>query len=125
VKLKYLERWTERRRQVASMYDQALQGLVHIPKVMPEVRHVYHLYVIRVSNRDKVREFLSNKGIQTGIHYPVPLPFLEAYNYLNHKPQDFPRAYSYKDEILSLPMHGSITDEEVQWVIQQLKEALS
>ncbi|MEW6409344.1 MAG: DegT/DnrJ/EryC1/StrS family aminotransferase [Nitrospirota bacterium] len=120
VKLKYLEKWNKRRRTIAKMYDEGLKGVVETPKVLPYVKHVYHLYVIRVKNRDKVREFLANKGISTGIHYPIPLPRLKAYNYLGHKPIDFPVAYSLKDEILSLPIHGDMSDEQVDYVIEQV-----
>ena len=124
VKLKYLEKWTERRRSIAKVYDEELKDIVITPAVLPDVRHVYHLYVIRIENRKKVREFLAEKEIHTGIHYPVPLPFLKAYSYLRHKPQDFPVTYSLKDEILSLPIHGNMTDDQVEYVIKQLKVAV-
>ncbi len=125
VKLKYLDKWTERRRAIAKMYDVALKDIVIPPSVMPDVKHVYHLYVIRVKNRDRVKELLAEKGIATGIHYPIPLPFLKAYSYLGHKPADFPVAYSIKDEILSLPIHGDMTDEQVEYVIDSLKDIVN
>ncbi len=124
VKLKHLEKWKERRRSIAKMYDEELKETVITPYVLPDVRHVYHLYVIRVKNRNKVREFLAEKEIHTGIHYPIPLPFLNAYSYLGYKPEDFPTIYSLKDEILSLPIHGDMTDEQVEYVIKQLKNAV-
>ena len=124
VKLRYLERWIERRRSIAKMYDEELKDIVITPAVLPDVRHVYHLYVIRVKNRNRVREFLAEKEIHTGIHYPIPLPFLKAYSYLGHKPEDFPATYSLKDEILSLPIHGDMTDDQVEYVIKQLKFAV-
>jgi len=124
VKLKYLERWIERRRSIAKMYDEGLKDIVITPAVLPDVRHVYHLYVIRVKNRNRIKEFLAEKEIHTGIHYPIPLPFLKAYKYLEHKPTDFPVAYSLKDEILSLPIHGDMTDDQVEYVIKQLKVAV-
>ena len=120
LKLKYLERWNKRRRGIAKIYDKGLNSIVITPNVLPNVKHVYHLYVIRVKKRDKVRELLAKNGISTGIHYPTPLPFLRAYNYLGHKPADFPVAYFLKDEILSLPIHGNMPDEEVEYVIEQL-----
>jgi len=125
VKLKYLDTWIERRRAIAKMYDAALKDIVITPSVLPNVKHVYHLYVIRIKNRDKVREPLADKGIATGIHYPIPLPFLKAYSYLGHKPADFPVAYSMKDEILSLPIHGDMTDEQVEYVIASLKDIMN
>ena len=122
VKLKYLDKWTERRRTIAKMYDAGLKDIVIAPSVLPDVKHVYHLYVIRIKNRDRVKELLAEKGIATGIHYPIPLPFLKAYSYLGHKPADFPVAYSMKDEILSLPIHGDMRDEQVEYVIASLKD---
>ena len=124
VKLNYLGRWTERRNEIARMYEKALNDVVAIPLVHPDNRHVYHLYVIRVENRDKVKGYLAEQGISTGIHYPVPLPFLNAYKYLGHKPENFPMAYSLKDKILSLPIHGSMPDEAVEYVIKGLRDAL-
>lgn len=124
VKLKHLEQWTKRRRTIAQMYDAALKDLVITPQVMPDVRHVYHLYVVRVKNRKVVAMSLSEQGISTGIHYPIPLPFLNAYSYLGHKPEDFPVSFSLKEEILSLPIHGSMTDQQVEYVIDQLRNAL-
>lgn len=120
VKLRHLERWIERRKTIAKMYDEGLKDIVVTPSVVPEARHVYHLYVIRVKNRDKLMKFLADKGIPTGIHYPIPLPFLRAYSYLGHKPADFANAYSLKDEILSLPIYGDMTNEQVGYVIDQL-----
>ena len=125
VKLKYLDKWTERRRTIAKIYDAALKNIVITPSVLPDIKHVYHLYVIRIKNRDGVKELLAEKGIATGIHYPIPLPFLKAYSYLGHKPADFPVAYSMKDEILSLPIHGDMTDEQVEYVVASLKDIVN
>jgi len=122
VKLKYLHTWNEKRRAIAKIYDSALKDIVIVPKVQKGVIHVYHLYVIRIKKRERVRQLLAEKGIQTGIHYPVPLPFLEAYRYLKHRPEDFPVSYSLKDELLSLPIHGNMTDEEANYVTTCLRE---
>lgn len=125
VKLKHLDKWTARRREVAGMYDKGLQGIVITPEVMPDVRHAYHLYVIRVKNRERIMNYLSEKGISTGIHYPIPLPFLKAYEYLGYRSEDFPVAYKLKDEILSLPIHGNMTDEQIRYVIKHARDALA
>ncbi len=125
VKLRHLEKWTENRIKAARRYDEGLSGLVVTPYVLPEVRHVYHLYVIQTEKREEMREYLSEKGISTGIHYPIPLPFLQAYSYLNHRAEDFPVAYHLKDRILSLPMFGDITDEQIDYVIEQIKDFLN
>jgi len=124
VKLKHLEKWIERRRSITKIYDEELKDIVITPFVPPDIRHVYHLYVIRIKNRNNVREFLAEKEIHTGIHYPIPLPFLKAYKYLEHKPADFPVAYSLKDEILSLPIHADMSDDQVEYVIKHLKIAV-
>ncbi len=125
VKLKHLDKWTERRRTIAKIYDAGLKDIVITPSVMPDVKHVYHLYVIRIGNREKVKELLAEKGIATGIHYPIPLPFLKAYGYLGHKPADFPVAYSMKAEILSLPIHGDMKAEQVEYVTASLKDIVN
>lgn len=124
VKLKHLEKWTERRILIAEMYNEALGEVGIVPKILPGARHVFHLYVLRLKNRDKIMEKLKEKGIDTGIHYPTPLPFLKAYAYMAHKPEDFPVSFSLKDQILSLPIHGNMRDEEVSYVIEQLKDIL-
>lgn len=125
VKLRHLEAWTERRRAIAERYDQALSGLVSVPQRLPEARHVFHLYVIRVPQRDRVQASLAEKGVATGIHYPIPLPSLKAYAYLGHKESDFPVANRLKHEILSLPIHGSMRDDEVDYVIENVKAAVA
>jgi dTDP-4-amino-4,6-dideoxygalactose transaminase len=124
VKLKHLDRWNQRRREIAARYDKAFHEVAEIPEVREDVEHVYHLYVIRVPNRDKIRVMLSERGIATGIHYPVPLPFLKAYDYLEIRPSDYPVSSRLKDEILSLPIHGSMMDQEVDYVIQQVFDIL-
>ena len=120
VKLKHLERWNERRRVIAKSYDERLSDTIITPKTLPGIRHTYHLYVVRLNKRDKVIEKLNEKKIATGIHYPIPLPFLKAYEYMGYKPEDFPVAHSLKNEILSLPIHGDMPDEQVNYVIKQL-----
>ena len=124
VKLRHLERWTERRQAVASAYEAALQGLVVTPVTDPACRHVYHLYVVRVKQREQVIQFLKEQGIATGVHYPIALPFLNAYRYLGHRAADFPVAHELQNEILSLPMHGDLTDEQVAYVVAGLREAV-
>ena len=102
-------------------FKEELKRMVLVPELQSDVYHVYHLYVIRVKDRDNIRERLAEKGIATGIHYPIPLPFLNAYKYLGHAPENFPIAFSQKDELLSLPIHGNMTDDQVGYVIDQFK----
>jgi len=124
VKLRYLNGWTNRRREIAEIYSNKLTDTIIVPSVLVNVRHVYHLYAIRVQNREYVKNYLAERDIATGIHYPIPLPYLKAYSYLKHTPEDFPISYSLKDEILSLPIHGSMPEEQVEYVITHLKEAV-
>lgn len=125
VKLRHLEAWTERRRQAAYKYNAALRGSWVVTPVEPDnVRAVYHLYVIHVpgGRRDALQAYLKARGISTGIHYPVALPYLNAYAYLNHGKEDFPEALAASGEILSLPMFAELADEQVEWVVQAIRE---
>ena len=125
VKLKHLEDWIERRRAVARQYDEALKGVVETPTAMASARHVYHLYVIRVSDREMVQKKLLEDGIGTGVHYPVPLPLLPAYRHLGYQAKDFPVASRLADEILSIPINESMERPRVDYVVEKLKNALT
>lgn len=123
VKLRYLKEWTQNRRKVASWYDAGLNDIsdVVIPTVRQSSAHVYHLYVIRTSERDSLKEFLHKEGVSTGIHYPVALPLLPAYDYLAYEKEDFPVASSYQSQILSLPIYPEMTEEKVVFVCDRIK----
>lgn len=126
VKLGYLDDWVARRREVARAYNELLNGSgIVLPKEKPGFRHVYHLYVVRVPNRDRVMEMLAKRGISTGIHYPVPLPLLKAYRHLRCRRGDFPVAERCAGEILSLPLFPELTVEKVTYICDALKEAIS
>ena len=124
VKLRHLEDWTASRREIAANYNDLLSDLekVVLPKEEAYAKHVYHLYVIRVANRDSVREFLKEKGISAGIHYPTPLPFLKAYAYLGHRPGDFPVSERLAKEVLSLPLYPEITGEQVGFIAETIRQ---
>lgn len=125
MKLKYLESWTERRRRISAVYGEFLQDSeVVTPVEAPGVRHVYHLYVVRVANRDAVQTALKEQRIGTGIHYPIALPNLKAYRYLEHTPEDFPIATRYSKEILSLPMYPELTEGQIEYVCDRLSLAV-
>ncbi len=123
VKLKYLDAWTAVRRRIASVYDRELAGLpdLETPAVGAGREHVYHLYVIRHPHRDKLKMFLSGRGIETVINYPRSLPFLPAYARLGARPEDFSNAYRNQDLVLSLPMFPEITPSQQSSVIKALK----
>ncbi len=124
-KLPHLTAWTRARQNNAEIYSTLLRGLdVQLPYCPKSLGHVYHLYVVQVPNREKVQQHLTEKGIATGIHYPIALPFLKAYSYLNHTPADFPVAHSAMSRIISLPMYPELTREQMQYVARELGEAL-
>jgi dTDP-4-amino-4,6-dideoxygalactose transaminase len=118
VKLRHLETWTRERRDRAKRYDQLLSGIrgVTLPFVRSEGAHVFHLYVIRVRDRDGLRKHLEARNIQSGIHYPHPLHLLPAFRELGHREGDFPVAERLAREIVSLPMSPELTEEQQQRV---------
>ena len=120
-KLTYLDEWNVSRRQAAKLYRQALAE-ANLPFFTePEDRQsVYHLFVTRVPDRKRVRAALSEAGIDAGIHYPVALPDLTAYKYLETPPDDFPVARSYAQEVLSLPIYPGIGSDQIEYVVYQL-----
>ena len=124
VKLKYISGWNEKRLKNATLYNKLLAGVegIAIPKINKNVKHVFHLYVIRADRREALQKYLAGKDISTGIHYPTPLPLLPAYKYLNHTPSDFPIASNYMDKILSLPMFPELTDEKIEYVVECVKK---
>ncbi len=123
-KLPHIFKWTERRIAHAAYYNQVLSGIqeITLPVIRPNTRHTFHLYVIRCKRRDALAKFLKENGIETVIHYPKPLPELEAYHYLSHQPQDFPISHQYQHEILSLPMYAELTIEQMDFVAEKIKE---
>ena len=88
---------------------------------MADVRHVFHLYVIQVNNREELMSHLNERGIACGIHYPVALPVTPAYSHLRYRAEQFPVACGVADKIVSLPMHGDLTDDDVEFVISEVK----
>ena len=110
VKLRHLEDWTEARRGHARRYDELLAEVVATPREMPYARHVYHVYAIRTPERERVREALAAGGIQTGIHYPVPVHLQPAWAELGHRRGDFPVSERAADEVLSLPMYAELPE---------------
>jgi dTDP-4-amino-4,6-dideoxygalactose transaminase len=113
VKLRHLEAWTEARRAAAARYDRGLAGSgVHTPKSLPHNRHVYHIYAVRTGRRQAWMETLSSQGIQSGIHYPIPVHQLPAYADLGYQAGQFPHAEQAANEVLSLPMFPELTAEQ-------------
>ncbi|MCD6382741.1 MAG: DegT/DnrJ/EryC1/StrS family aminotransferase [Candidatus Hydrothermae bacterium] len=127
VKLKHLDSWNDRRREIAFLYNELLEDVREVitPYEATFVKHVYHLYVIRAERRDALRSFLSEKGIDTGIHYPIPLHLQKAYEDLGYVRGDFPNAEEAALSVLSLPMFPELTDDEVERVAKTIKEFYS
>jgi dTDP-4-amino-4,6-dideoxygalactose transaminase len=118
-KLPYIHRWTAARQQLASWYDELLVGVdgVHIPLVREGATHVYHLYVIKVDRRADLMANLAAAGIETAVHYPVALPAMEAYRYLD---QGAPKAIENSARILSLPIFPELERSALQHVVDTL-----
>jgi len=123
VKLKHLETWTQRRREIAALYSQNLKNApLGLPAELPNSRHVYHVYAVRVKNRDQVAQMLSERGIQNNAHYPIPVHLQNGYRDLGYKAGDFPESEKMANETLSLPIYPEMTNEQIQYVCEQLKE---
>jgi len=121
LKLKHLARWTKQREITAKRYDNELNP--NIPKITKG--GVRHLYVIRSKKREKFREMLLESGIETGCHYPVPLPFQPCYNNLPTDRKSFPAAELLTKEILSLPVHPFLLENEIDYVIEKVNKTFA
>jgi dTDP-4-amino-4,6-dideoxygalactose transaminase len=123
VKLPHLPRWTARRQEVAAEYGRLLGGIqgLTLPSVAAGREHVWHLYVVQHEQRDALARHLQANGVQTGIHYPVALPFLPAYRRFRHRPEDFPVAYRHQSRILSLPIFPEISSEQMYRVADSIR----
>ena len=126
VKLRHLERWTNARRAHAAAYDESLSesGAV-VPRARDGARHVYHLYVVRVPQREALRARLASAGVQTGIHYPIPLHLQTAYRDLGYTRGDFPVAERLAEEVLSLPMFPEMTHQQIETVAGIIRTGVS
>lgn len=122
VKLKHLDSWTESRIDIAAQYMEGLKGIkgLTLPKRESWARQVYHLFVIRVADRDKLKEYLTKCEIQSGVHYPIALPKLEAYSYLLNDKDEFV-ACKQDNQLLSLPIGEHITEQNVTYVCETIR----
>jgi dTDP-4-amino-4,6-dideoxygalactose transaminase len=126
VKLRHLEQWTEARRAIVSEYNRLLADSgVEVPKEMPWARHVYHVYTLRTDDRDTVQQTLQSAGIQTGIHYPVPVHMQPAYADLGYGPGAFPHAETAARQVLSLPLYPELSMQAVAEVAGAVKKAVA
>jgi dTDP-4-amino-4,6-dideoxygalactose transaminase len=124
IKLRRLPAWNEARRRNAQYYNELLSPVkgVTVPKEADGCRHVYHLYVILVDDRDGLQKYLNEKGIGTGLHYPVPLHLQKAYAYKGYKEDDFPMTESVAKRLLSLPMFPELTRAQIEYIADCIKQ---
>ena len=118
-KLTYLDKWIERRRQIAEIYDKNLKG-VKTPQVHKNNYHVYHQYTLMCDNRDELMTYLKEKGIETQVYYPLPLHLQDCFQYLGYKKGDFSNAELTAEKALSIPINEMMKDEQVEYVIQTI-----
>jgi dTDP-4-amino-4,6-dideoxygalactose transaminase len=122
VKLKYLDQWNEERRRKARIYTEGLSSSgVVCPSEKKGVRHVYHLYTVKTRKRDSLQAFLKKKGIETLIHYPIPIPFQKAYEELRYEKRDLPLTNQWSRQILSLPFFPEIEKYEMEEVAEGIR----
>ena len=121
IKLKYYDDWNKKRSEIGAKYDDALNDVVTIPKIKEGNETVYHQYTIRTDKRDELKGFLTEKGIGTAIHYPMPLHLQPAFKYLGYREGDFPEAEKASRQVLSLPIQQDLTNDEIDYVIKSIR----
>ena len=127
IKLKHLPEWNERRCERANRYNELFgesDGVI-LPYEPSWSESVYHLYVIRHPERDALQTYLSENGIATGIHYPIPIHLQNAYSHLRYKQGDFPISEKLASEILSLPMYPELTFDQQEYIAEKIKDFVS
>ncbi len=124
VKLPLLVAWTERRRQLAKAYIDALDDLpeLRLPRDATDTKHVYHLFTICHPARNSLAQHLKNQGIQTVVNYPKALPFLPCYSHQGARPQDYPAAFKLQNELLCLPIFAEMSDDQLQQVAAAVRQ---
>ncbi|MBX7250411.1 MAG: DegT/DnrJ/EryC1/StrS family aminotransferase [Candidatus Promineofilum sp.] len=123
VKLPHLNDWNASRRRAAATYNDLLRDLPMVtPWTAPYAEHIFHLYVVRVHNREALMEYLKSKGIASGLHYPIPIHVQPAYTELGYKAGDFPITEAYAETILSLPIYPELDDDKVAYVVDAIRD---
>lgn len=124
LKLKHLAAWNRARRENAKLYDHLLAGVsgIAVVREAPATQSVYHLYVILLEDRDGLHKHLTQKGIGTGLHYPLPLHLQKAYAHMGYKKGDFPVSERISERLLSLPMFAELTREQIEYVVECIRE---
>ncbi len=124
VKLNHVDTWIDQRISHADTYDRLLKNVsqITIPTVKQQARHTYYAYAIRCQDRDQLQKHLSEKGVTTTIHYPTILPLLPIFTSLDHREDDFSVAYLHQQETLSLPIYAELTDEQITYVADCIRD---
>jgi dTDP-4-amino-4,6-dideoxygalactose transaminase len=121
-KLPHLPKWTNQRRTHAKFYNDHLPEEVHVPVEAENAKHVYYMYEIRTKKRDELMQYLKEKGIHCGIHYPIPLHLQPAYKELGFKQGSYPVSEILAKEILSIPIYPELTEEQYTYVVDSIKQ---
>ena len=123
VKLRHLEAWTEARRAHARLYTKVLEGSgIETPLEAPGNRHVWHIFAIRTRDRDALRSQLLREGVETGLHYPIPVHLQPAYADLGYQRGDFPHAEAAADTVLSLPIYPELSERNVEIIADLVRQ---
>ncbi len=123
IKLKYLENWNNKRREIAKRYQNEIVNTKIKSQFQPEnTDSVYHLFVVTTEEKEKFVNFLNDWNISPGFHYPVPCHLQKAYSHLNYKEGDFPNSEYLASHCISLPMYAELTDEELDYIITIINE---
>jgi len=123
VKLRQIESWTEARRTRARLYAQMLaEAPLAVPREVLGRRHVWHIFAVRTDRRDELQQFLKSEGVETGLHYPVPVHLQPAYADLGHQPGDFPEAEAAANSVLSLPLYPELSLREVEIISDLVRQ---
>ena len=123
VKLRHLHEWTERRRYHAALYRTLLADTeLQLPAVAPYNYHVYHQFTVRHPQREQLREYLHQRGIESAVYYPLPLHLQPAYQFLGYEVGAFPHAERAAQEVLSLPVHSELTEDQIAFVAETIRE---
>lgn len=123
IKLSHLSELTKEREDIVKRYLTKIKNpLIQLPKVRENCTHVWHLFVVKVEDREKFQKYLEENGIGTVIHYPIPPHLSEAYNYLGYKVGDYPITEDYANTVVSLPLYNGMIKEEIDYVIEKINE---
>ncbi len=123
IKLPHLDRWNQRRQEIAEHYRHQLSTFVQVPEIAPYGTHIFHQFVIRTPQRDALQHYLATKGIPSAIHYPIPIHLQPVFRKrFGFQEGQFPVSETVAREVLSLPIHPHLTDEEVQFILEQVTQ---